>query len=268
MNAAGCMTLALDLSVHAVPRVMALHRDGIGAGRCAQGVRDALDVLLAKRRGWEPEEDLQVVVTLTGDGSCVRYGSVGHVCGAIDRNLDFLYVCYDNEGYGNTGQQYFSGDTPHGSAHRHQRAGRSGYPGFKKDLFSIWTAHNPDLRRDHHRAPSPWIWRARSRRPKALRDGTASRDPAHSPPVLQAGTLSRSEIDRDRATRGRRRAIWPLKEYVDGRVVHTKVRRPRLPVEEYLSKQGRFAHLFRPERNEALLGEIQARVDAYWENVD
>jgi pyruvate ferredoxin oxidoreductase beta subunit len=65
-----------------------------------------------------------------------------------------------------------------------------------------------------------------------------------------------------------RTGVWPLKEYVDGRVVHTKVRRPRLPVEEYLKKQGRFQHLFEPERNEAMLHEIQARVDAYWAPFD
>jgi pyruvate ferredoxin oxidoreductase beta subunit len=35
-------------------------------------------------------------------------------------------------------------------------------------------------------------------------------------------------------------------------------------VEEYLRRQGRFAHLFEPARDEALLAEIQARVDAYW----
>ena len=64
-----------------------------------------------------------------------------------------------------------------------------------------------------------------------------------------------------------RTGVWPLKEYVDGRVVHTKVRRPRLPVEQYLEKQGRFRHLFEPERNESLIRDIQARVDAYWERV-
>jgi pyruvate ferredoxin oxidoreductase beta subunit len=62
--------------------------------------------------------------------------------------------------------------------------------------------------------------------------------------------------------------VWPLKEYVDGQVVHTKIPRPRLPVEEYLQRQGRFAHLFAPTRNDALLLEIQACVDAYWDGVD
>jgi pyruvate ferredoxin oxidoreductase beta subunit len=57
---------------------------------------------------------------------------------------------------------------------------------------------------------------------------------------------------------------WPLKEYVDGQVVHTVVPSPRPPLEEYLKKQGRFAHLFDPERNEELLAELQGRVDTYW----
>ena len=38
-------------------------------------------------------------------------------------------------------------------------------------------------------------------------------------------------------------------------------------MEEYLKLQGRFKHLFTPQRNDALLAEIQAKVDAYWENV-
>lgn len=61
--------------------------------------------------------------------------------------------------------------------------------------------------------------------------------------------------------------IWPLKEYIEGKVVHTKVPHQRLPVEAYLKKQGRFAHLFHPQDSEALLKEIQAKVDAYWEGV-
>lgn len=58
--------------------------------------------------------------------------------------------------------------------------------------------------------------------------------------------------------------VWPLKEYVNGEVVHSKVPTQRKPVEEYLKLQGRFAHLFEPKRNDALLEEIQSRVDAYW----
>jgi pyruvate ferredoxin oxidoreductase beta subunit len=58
--------------------------------------------------------------------------------------------------------------------------------------------------------------------------------------------------------------VWPLKEYENGRVVHTVMPRERPPVEEYLKRQGRFAHLFAPQRNEAVLAQIQRRVDDYW----
>ncbi len=59
--------------------------------------------------------------------------------------------------------------------------------------------------------------------------------------------------------------VWPLKEYVDGEVIHTKTPMRRVPVERYLEKQGRFRHLFEPERRGDLLEEIQAGVDAYWQ---
>ena len=75
----------------------------------AQGIRDALDILIEQGR-LPATDDLQVVV-LTGDGSAYGMG-MSATSGAMDRGLDFIYLCYDNEGYGNTGQQ-FSGATPH-----------------------------------------------------------------------------------------------------------------------------------------------------------
>ena len=64
-----------------------------------------------------------------------------------------------------------------------------------------------------------------------------------------------------------RTGIWPLKEYADGQVTHTKTPHPRLPVEDYLKRQGRFRHLFEPTRNEREIAAIQAAVDRYWEGV-
>ena len=66
--------------------------------------------------------------------------------------------------------------------------------------------------------------------------------------------------------------VWPLKEYVDGKVIHTKIPKKdktgkRTLVEEYLKLQGRFKHLFQPQRDEEGIAEIQARVDAYWNEV-
>jgi pyruvate ferredoxin oxidoreductase beta subunit len=59
--------------------------------------------------------------------------------------------------------------------------------------------------------------------------------------------------------------VWPLKEYIDGEVRHTKLPRQRKPVDEYLKLQGRFKHLFEPQRDEQGIAEIQTRIDAYWD---
>lgn len=257
VNAAGCMTL---LSVYPFTpfRGSWLYTAMASAPAGAQGVRDALDILIRKKRMPE-EEDLKVVV-LTGDGSAYGMG-LSSTSAAIDRDLDFLYVCYDNEGYGNTGQQ-FSAATPHGARTSTSRGAR-GYPGVKKDLFSIWTANRPsyaatvvgaeplDLTRKIEKAgklKGPRLILALSPCPTGW-----DFEPGES---VEIGKLAVKT------------GVWPLREYVDGKVVHTKVPPKRLPVEEYLKRQGRFSHLFEPARNEKILKEIQAGVDAYWEKVE
>jgi len=135
VNAAGCMTLLANYPFTPF-RGSWLYTSMASAPAGAQGVRDALDILIAKKR-IPPEEDLSAVV-LTGDGAAYGMG-LSATSAAIERGLDFLYLCYDNEGYGNTGQQA-SGATPHGA--RTATSGR-GYSGFKKDLFAVWAAHRP-----------------------------------------------------------------------------------------------------------------------------
>jgi pyruvate ferredoxin oxidoreductase beta subunit len=257
VNAAGCMTL-LSIYPFTPFRGSWLYTSMASAPAGAQGVRDALDILLESGR-IPPEEDLGVVV-LTGDGAAYGMG-LSATSGAIERGLDFLYICYDNEGYGNTGQQT-SAATPHG-ARTATSLGPVGYPGWKKDLFAIWAAHRPayvatviesepvDLARKIEKA-------CRLRGPRLILALAPCPtgwdfDPRESVAIGELAVRS---------------GVWPLKEYADGRVTHTRTRRRRLPVEEYLKPQGRFAHLFEPERQEALLAEIQARVDAYWQAIE
>jgi pyruvate ferredoxin oxidoreductase beta subunit len=256
VNAAGCMTL---LSVYPFTPFRGgwLYTAMASAPAGAQGVRDAMDILIKKKKLSEAE-NMEVVV-ITGDGSAYGMG-MSATSGAMDRNLDFIYLCYDNEGYGNTGQQY-SAATPH-AAKTSTSKGSRGYPGFKKDLFSIWAAHRPayvatiigaealDLAKKIEKlqgikgprmlislAPCPTGW---------------DFDPKHS---VEIGHLAVQT------------GIWPLKEYIDGKVVHTRIPKQRKPVEEYLQMQGRFKHLFHPQRDDATIAEIQARIDAYWDNV-
>ncbi|NIO07660.1 MAG: pyruvate synthase, partial [Deltaproteobacteria bacterium] len=180
--------------------------------------------------------------------------------GAIERGLDFIYICYDNEGYGNTGQQY-SGATPHGAKTATSK-GPEGYRGIKKNLFNIWIAHNPT-----------YVATVIGADPLDLARKVEKARKLHGPRLLimMAPCPTGWEFDpKESVEIGRlavRTGIWPLKEYHDGKVHHTKTPYPRLPVEEYLKRQGRFHHLFSPKRNDSLISEIQARVDAYWEGV-
>jgi pyruvate ferredoxin oxidoreductase beta subunit len=250
VNAAGCMTL-LTIYPYSPLRGSWLYTSMASAPAGAQGVRDALDVLLAK--GMPPEQDLKVVV-LSGDGAAYGMG-LSATSSAIERGLDFLYLVYDNEGYGNTGQQH-SEATPH--AARTATTG-GGFHGWKKDLFAIWTAHRPayaatiigaeplDLARKVEKA-------ARLKGPRLLLSL------APCPTGWDFDPMETGEIGHLAVKTG----LWPLKEYENGKLTHTKVPKERQPVEDYLIRQGRFRHLFEPQRDAVRLGEIQAAVDDYW----
>jgi pyruvate ferredoxin oxidoreductase beta subunit len=256
VNAAGCLTLLATYPFTPF-RGSWLYTAMASAPAGAQGVRDALDLLLQKG-DIGPEENLEVVV-LTGDGAAYGMG-LSATSSAIERGLNFLYLCYDNEGFGNTGQQY-SEATPHG-ARTAMSLSRAGFTGYKKDLFAIWTAHQPAYAATVLGA-EPLDLARKVAKAKSLKGPRLLLALAPCPPGWDFDPKEAVELGRLAVKTG----IWPLKEYVNGRVVHTKIPHPRLPVEEYLKRQGRFAHLFHPDRNEMLLQEIQDQVDRYWSQV-
>lgn len=257
VNAAGCMSL-LAVYPYTPFRGSWLYTSMASAPAGAQGVRDALDVLIRKKR-LDPGQDLKVVV-LTGDGSAYGMG-LSATSGAIERGLDFYYLCYDNEGYGNTGHQS-SAATPH-AAKTATNKGKRGFPGKKKDLFSIWAAHDP-----------PYVATISAEEPvdlaRKLEKAMALKGPklflglAACPTGWHFDPAHTVEIGKMAVKTG----AWPLKEYLEGRITHTRPPKPkgrRPPVEEYLRLQGRFAHLFQPKRNDAMIEEIQQTIDNYWE---
>ncbi|MGV1100869.1 thiamine pyrophosphate-dependent enzyme [Thiovibrio sp. JS02] len=257
VNAAGCLTL---LSVYPCTpfRGSWLYTAMACAPAGAQGVRDGLDIL--KKKGLIREEEDMEVLVLTGDGSAYGMG-LSATSATMDRNLDFLYLCYDNEGYGNTGQQ-FSAATPH-AARTATSKGVRGCPGYKKDLFAIWMAQKPSYIATVV-AAEPLDLARKIETARSLAGPRLILALAPCPPGWDHEPSATVEIGKLAVQTG----IWPLKEYVAGKVRHTKIPYPRLPVREYLKTQGRFAHLFAPEENEGLLDEVQARVDRYWQGVE
>lgn len=96
---------------------------GILAGAKAQGLED------------------YHVVGFAGDGGTADIG-LQALSGAIDRNDDVLYICYDNEAYMNTGIQK-SSLTPFGAKTTTTPAGKNSHGCLtqKKNVFEIIAAH-------------------------------------------------------------------------------------------------------------------------------
>lgn len=257
VNAAGCMTL---LSVYPFTpfRGSWLYTAMASAPAGAQGIRDALDILIEQKR-IDKSEDLQVVV-LTGDGSAYGMG-LSATSSAMDRNLDFIYICYDNEGYGNTGQQY-SEATPHAAQTATSKSSR-GFVGYKKDLFSIWAAHKPAYVATVI-GSEPLDLAKKIEKAKGLKGPKMIIALSPCPTGWHFDPSETVDIGKLAVKTG----VWPLKEYIDGKVVHTKIPKKRLPVEEYLKRQGRFSHLFEPTRNEPLIEELQRNVNYYWKEIE
>ena len=222
----------------------------------AQGLVDGIGIRVEKGEIADPKSK---VLVLTGDGAAYDIG-LQATSGAIQRRLDFYYLCYDNEAYGNTGFQYSSA-TPLASATTttHATGVMDGNPLRKKDLFEVWRAHRP-----------PYVATVAVSRPVDLLRKFEKASKIPGPKLFIAlgvcptgwGSEPRETVGLDRLAV--ETGLWPLKEAVDGRVTHTYVPRKRLPVEEYLRKQKRFAHLFKPEEKRETLKKIQGDVDAYW----
>jgi hypothetical protein len=203
VNAAGCMTL---LSTYPFTPFSGsfLYTAMASAPAGAQGVRDALDVLARKGR-LAPEDDLSVVV-LTGDGSASGMG-LSATSAAIDRGLDFLYVCYDNEGY-----------ATRASRRRRRPLSAPGPPTTERGSVASKIDHLRDLGREPTRLRRD---RDRQRASRPRPKGGEGREDPRPEAAARAGALPDGlglrvgPAGRDRAPR-REDGAWPLKE-VEGR---------------------------------------------------
>jgi pyruvate ferredoxin oxidoreductase beta subunit len=260
INAAGCSTLLATypftpLNSSWIYTAMACAPAG------AQGVRDALDILKEKGK-LSPEKDREVVV-LTGDGAAQDIG-LQSTMAAIYRGLDFYYLCYDNEAYGNTGFQT-SASTPYGSRMATcpiTPASPHGSLQRRRDLFEIWRVQKPPYLATISAAYpldlSEKVYRASTHKGPKLFIALSPCPPGWDMDPEWSVELARLAVET---------GIWPLKEAVYGAVLHTRLPRAFKLVEEYLKRQGRFRHLFAPQRDEDTIATIQTTVNEYWKTV-
>ncbi len=197
------------------------------------------------------------VVGQGGDGGTV---DIGFAClsGMFERNDDVLYLCYDNEGYMNTGVQRSGATPPAARTATTQAVGEEpGAPwGQGKSAPLIALAHE-----------IPYVATATI---ADLRDLEAKVEHAmslrgaryiHILVTCPLGWGSASQDSIRIARLAAETGIFPVFEGSRGDITNvTKIRR-RVPVEEYLKLQRRYAHLFSPTRRDDVIERIQARAD-------
>ena len=197
------------------------------------------------------------VVAQGGDGGTTDIG-FGCLSGMFERNDDVLYICYDNEAYMNTGVQRSSA-TPY-AARTATTMAVGPEPGAElgkgKNLPLIAMAHE-----------IPYVATATV---ADLRDLEAKVETAMSlrgarylhilvPCPLGWGSASHDTIKLARLAR--ETGLFPVFEAERGEVTAVTKIRHRVPVEEYLRPQKRFAHLFGAKGHADMLARIQADAD-------
>lgn len=213
------------------------------AAPTAAGISNALKI--------QGKDDIQVVA-FAGDGGTFDIG-LQSLSGVAKNNDDIIYVCLDNEAYMNTGIQVSSatpsyawtGTTPRGNPRR------------KKGIMQIMAAHyNPYSATASIGFPEDLMRKVR--RAMSIR-GTKF---IHLLTPCPTGWRTASDLSPELSILAVETNIFPLYEVENGKVVIINREPRRLPVREYLSRQGRFRHL-----NEDEIAAIQKEADGEWERL-
>jgi pyruvate ferredoxin oxidoreductase beta subunit len=257
-NATGCLEVSTTIYPFTAWRVPWMHSAFENAAATISGIETAYRSLV--RQGKLPEQNVKFIA-FGGDGGTYDIG-IQALSGAVERGHQFLYVCYNNEAYMNTGIQRSSA-TPLGAHTTTSPAGEviPGKQGFQKDLTAIMAAHN--IPYVAQAAPSQWRDLMQKTR-KAVNCG----GPAFINVLSSCNRGWRHATDEtiELTQLGVDTCYWPLYEVENGEWRLTYRPKQKPPVEEWLKRQGRFRHLFRPE-NRHVIDELQAEVDRRWERL-
>jgi pyruvate ferredoxin oxidoreductase beta subunit len=257
VSATGCLEVATTRYPATAWNVPWLHVAFENAAAAGAGVESAYRVL--RRRGRLPQDEPLTFVVLAGDGGTYDIG-LQALSGALERGHRFVFVCYDNQAYMNTGVQR-SGATPFGASTTTSPAGLEslGKEQQRKDITAIAAAHGIPYAAQAASGPH-WHDLALKARRAAAADGAAflnvlsdcpvgwGHEPRLSPSLLAAAVDT---------------CFWPLYEVAEGRYRLTYEPAEKLPIEAWLEPQARFRHVL-ADGNEDLLARIQQRVDDEW----
>jgi pyruvate ferredoxin oxidoreductase beta subunit len=250
VNATGCLEVFTTPYPETSWQIPWIHSLFGNAAAVATGIAAALRV--------KGRDDIKVIAQ-GGDGGTADIG-FGCLSGMFERNDDVLYICYDNEAYMNTGVQRSSA-TP-AAARTATTPALGPAPGnvfgTGKNLPLIAMAHD-----------IPYVATAsvadlhdlEAKVTKAMGISGARYIHIYVPCPLGWGTAAHDTIRIARLAV--ECGLFPLFEAEHGVVTRSHPIRRRVPVEEYLRPQRRFAHLFRKGHEDTgRIAALQAIADA------
>jgi len=240
-----CYTIIAGPFPYSGFRIPLYHTAFETAASCAAGVRAALDV--------RKEKGIQVVAW-AGDGGTFDIG-IQALSGAVERNDDFIYICYDNEAYMNTGIQRSSA-TPRGAWTTTTPAKHPKLTP-KKNMTEIMAAHRIPYAATAAVA-YPEDLREKVRKAKNTKGSRFLHILSPCPPGWRFSPemtikLARLAVDTK---------AFPIYEVEDGTGYRITVEPKGVPLREYLMPQGRFRHL-----TDSDVEEMQKGVDSEWERL-
>ncbi len=247
-NATGCMEIVSSQLPYTSWEVPWIHTLFENAASVASGIEAGIKVL--RRKGKYSKRTK--VVAMAGDGGTADIG-LQALSGALERGHNFIYVCFDNEAYMNTGIQRSSA-TPFGASTTTAPAGKVsiGQTTWKKNMPAIAAAH--DIPYVATACPS-YPFDLMKKISKAMEvDGPSY---IHILSVCPTGWRLPSNLTIKIGRLAVETGIFPLYEVIDGKYTLNYDPPQLRPVEDYLKLQGRFRHL-----SKETMARIQQRVTA------
>ncbi len=256
-----CATGCLEVSSFLYPytawkNVSFIHTAFECASAALSGVETAYNKL--KKDGKINKKETKFIA-FGGDGGTLDIGFQS-LSGAMERNHNITYVCYDNGAYMNTGTQR-SSSTPHFADTTTTPVGKvsNGKSVPRKDLAEIMVKHNiPYVAQTALFGNQKDIY---EKAEKAIYTDGPTFLSVFSPcprgwgyPTEDLVKIEKLAIDT---------CFWPIYEVENGVYKINYKPTNKLPVEEFLKTQKRFKHLFK-EENKHFIDELQQEIDKKW----
>jgi pyruvate ferredoxin oxidoreductase beta subunit/2-oxoisovalerate ferredoxin oxidoreductase beta subunit len=239
---AGCLGTNSGMFPSSPIKVPAYNTPFASAAAAGTGIRAAL-----KAQG----NDHTQVMAIGGDGGTFDIG-LQALSAAAERNEDFIYLCYDNEAYMNTGVQRSSA-TPFGALTTTTPKGDTKDKP-KKNLAAIMEAHGiPYIATASAAYPEDLL--AKIRTAKNIRGMRFLYILSPCPP----GWGFSAELSIKLARMAVQSKIFPLYEVFDGERIVLNMEPPPIPLKDYIHTQGRFQYFSEEE-----IQTMQAEVDRNW----